>query len=98
MFGRLEQSDMDLSVCYFDEQAGGVVICDYGKIWFAREVDKFQMVYERFKRIKILADSGMSTYKLIIPVYYEGSRKEKLSSFEANIWSKHDNVWKNGKS
>jgi len=94
MFGRLEQSDMDLSVCYFDEQAGGVVICDYGKIWFAREVDKFQMVYERFKRIKILADSGMSTYKLIIPVYYEGSRKEKLSSFEANIWSKHDNVWK----
>jgi hypothetical protein len=93
-FGRLEDEDMRMRVCPIDEEADAVIICDLGKIWFAREVEKFQMVYERFMRYKILTDEGVSNNTIAIPVYYEGLRSEKLSDLKVNVWNELDNVWK----
>lgn len=93
-FGRLEEEDMRMRICPIDEEADAVIICDLGKIWFAREIEKFQMVYERFTRYKILTEEGVSNNTIAIPVYYEGLRSEKLSDLKVNVWNKLDNVWK----
>lgn len=94
-YGKLEPSDMQMEVCPIDPDANAVIICDIGKIWFAREVDEFQVVVERFMRFKILDDEGVNNRFLKIPLYHEGKIKEKLSGLVANTWNQTDQVWKN---
>lgn len=93
-YGKLEPADMQMEVCPIDPAANAVIICDIGKIWFAREVDEFHVVVERFMRYKILNDEGTSNRFLKIPLYHEGKVKEKLSGLVANTWNETDRVWK----
>lgn len=93
-YGRLEEEDMKMQDCLIDEEANAVIICDYGKMWFARELEKFEIVYERFMRYKILTDEGVSNNTIVIPLYYEGLRSERLADLKVNVWNELDNVWK----
>lgn len=85
---------MTMKVCPIDQEAGAVVICDVGKIWFVRDVDKFKVVFERFMRFKVLHEDGLKFSKFTIPLYYEDGIKEKLSNLEGNTWNQADKIWK----
>lgn len=93
-YGKLEPEEMTMKVCPIDQQAGAVVICDVGKIWFVRDVDKFKVVFERFMRFKVLHEDGLKFSKFAIPLYYEDGIKEKLSNLEGNTWNQADKIWK----
>lgn len=93
-YGKLEPEEMTMKVCPIDQEAGAVVICDVGKLWFVRDVDKFKVVFERFMRFKILHEDGLENSRFTIPLYYEGAIKEKLSSLEGHTWNLSDKIWK----
>ena len=93
-FGQLESSDLTLSELKTEPNASAVIICDIGKMWFARNVDKFEVVYERFVRIKVLKEEGVAENEFFtIPLYYEGMIKEKLSDLKGITWNKRGNIW-----
>lgn len=93
-YGKLGPEEMQMEVCPIDKTASAVAICDMGKLWFNRDVDKFQVIFERFMRFKILDEGGLDNRFITIPLYHEGAIKEKLSNLEANTWNLYDRVWR----
>lgn len=92
-FGKLEDQEKEMDVCPIDENAAAVVIFDIGKTFFARNVDNFEVIHDRFMRIKILSDEGAKYSKITFPLYFEKNVKEKIGGIEANSWNLNGNIW-----
>ena len=87
-FGKVSASDFDLSRHNFDTSAGAVIISDIGSAEFdsGKEGD-FTLVYNYYRRVKILSKNGFEAASFAIPVYDYNKQAEKLIKIKANTYN-----------
>lgn len=70
-FGKIDIPDVTNNVCPIDSTADAYIIGDYGTTSFGYvDGERFQTIFERHLRIKILKKSGFEKAKITIPLYY----------------------------
>ena len=79
-FGQVDAKDLTAAPFVADSAAAAVVLGDYGTTGFQYVSNDFQLVSERFTRIKILKKAGFSAATVEVPLYHSGPNAEKLSS------------------
>jgi len=87
-FGKINPDELNMQEYQADKAAGAVVLSDYGKSFFVRSDEGFEVIFERQTRVKILKESGMQYSEIEIPFYREGDIFEKiydLSAFSYNL-------------
>lgn len=82
-FGKVGRDDIDLIQYQKEMDAEAVVMFDYGKSYFARTEDSYDVVFERTTRVKILSEAGIKWAEVEIPFYHEGGIYEEVNNIEA---------------
>lgn len=82
-FGKISAEELNMQEYALDKTAGAVVLSDYGKSFFIRSDEGFEVVFERQTKIKILNESGLSYSEIEIPFYREGDIFEKINDLVA---------------
>lgn len=83
-FGEVPPEDLKLTTYSADTTAIAVVLADYGVSTFTYSEDKgFMIRFERTMRIKILKQDGTKHGTFEIPLYKDGTDKEKITSLKA---------------
>lgn len=75
--------DLQMTVYSKDSSAAAVKLCDYGEAYIIANPVSATLNFERHVRIKILNKSGLEWADVEIPLYYEGSREEKVREIRA---------------
>nr|WP_294790519.1 DUF3857 domain-containing protein [uncultured Mucilaginibacter sp.] len=78
-FGKVDLADLEMKACDFEKDANAEVLFDKGEIYFDI---KFDILYERHRRIKIFNENGLKQAEIRIP-YYGGNRLEYLTGIQA---------------
>ncbi len=90
-FGKITPADFNLPAGQFDSGAAAVVIADIGNSEFeGNKESSFSIIFNHFKRVKILNKSGMDAATVEIPLYYSGNREERLLSLKAVTYNLED--------
>jgi hypothetical protein len=82
-FKKVGKDEIELTQYAPDKNAEAVVLFDFGKSFFIRSDNSFEVIFERTTRVKILAESGIKWAQVEIPYYQEGDVKEKVYDIEA---------------
>ncbi len=78
--GKINKEDLGMIAYGKDSTAAAVVLADYGETSFRYiENQGFQMDFKRITRIKIFNTEGLKLGDVEIPVYHDGSDKERVS-------------------
>ncbi len=78
-FGKVDIADLQMTSCDFEKDANAEVLFDKGTVYFD---DRFNMIFERHTRIKILNDKGLGEANIKIR-YYGGDRSEYIEGVQA---------------
>ncbi len=98
-FGRIEPLDLEMKVYERDSNAHAVILGDYGRTIFnyfdtkvtsqtENQAKGFQIIFNRFFRIKIFDNNAFQWADFEIPLYHTASGKEvisKLNAFTYNL-------------
>ena len=90
-YGKIDIADLQMKTYPKDTSAEAVVLGDIGRAYFTySDNDGFQVVYERFRRIKILKKSGYDWATVKVPLYIGKNNKGKeeiydLKGFTYNV-------------
>jgi uncharacterized protein DUF3858/transglutaminase superfamily protein/uncharacterized protein DUF3857 len=83
-FGKITAADFDLSKQKYDSGASAVVIADIGYSTFeGNNKSGFSIIFNHFKRIKVINKNGFDIATVEIPLYTDGRSEEKLQSLKA---------------
>jgi len=86
-FGKIGNASIELKEYPLDKDAEAVVIFDKGKSYFLREINTFNIIFERTTRIKILSESGIKWAEVEIPFYQEDNIYETVYNIEATSYN-----------
>ncbi len=82
-FEKVSQEEMAMKTYLNDTTAEAVILYDEGSSYVKYEVgDGFKLTFERFVRIKILKQSGVSWGNFMVSLYSNGSSKEDLQQIK----------------
>jgi len=82
-FGKVWKADIELKQYSKDKDAEAVVLFDIATSHFEMVADRFEIVFERTTRIKILSEAGIDWAEVEIPYYQEGGIYEEVARIEA---------------
>ena len=82
-FKKVGRDEIELKQYAPDKNAEAVVLFDFGKSYFVRSDNSFEVIFERTTRIKILSEAGIKWAQVEIPFYQEGGVFEKVYDIEA---------------
>ncbi len=83
-FGKISAADFDLTKNVYDTGAAAVVIADIGSTSFeGNNKGYFTLVFNRYRRVKILNKNGFDVASGEVEVYSDGVDEEKLSDLKA---------------
>ncbi|HXB44186.1 MAG TPA: DUF3857 domain-containing protein [Puia sp.] len=83
-FGKITAADFDISMQKYDSGAAAVVIADIGSSSFeGNNKSGFSIIYNHFKRVKIVNKNGFDIATVEIPLYTNGKDEEKLQNLKA---------------
>lgn len=86
-YGKIGKPEIDLVSYARDKSAEAVVLFDIGKSYFVEKDNKFNVVFERVTRIKILNESGVKFAEVEIPFYHEGGIYEHVYEIEGSTYN-----------
>ncbi len=86
-YGKVGKDDIELITYAPDKDAEAVVLFDYGKSYFEDMDGRFDVVFERTTRIKILKDAGLKWAEIEVPYYHEGYIYETVENVEGNTYN-----------
>ena len=92
-FGKIDESDLKMTVYPKDSAASAVILCDYGDahVQYNKMIDAFEIVYYFHKRVKIFkADpSVLSSFGNIEIAYrnYGAKRQELITNLKAAVYT-----------
>ncbi|WP_346859464.1 DUF3857 domain-containing protein [uncultured Draconibacterium sp.] len=90
-FGKIGKDDIELVTYDKDKSAEAVVLFDIGKSHFVDDYNKFNVLFERSKRIKILSEAGIKYAEIEIPYYQEGGIYEEIYELQATTYNFENN-------
>ena len=78
--GDISKEELLLQTCELDSNARAVILCDIGKVTFDYSNNiGFQLVFDRYIRVKIFKNTGYDWADFSIPLYQSGADKEKIT-------------------
>lgn len=83
-WGKVDPSDLSMSVYSEDSEADAIILADYGSLRFDFSTNDVNSILERHVRIKILRKSAFDRGNIEIP-FYSKDRKEKISNLKAQL-------------
>ena len=87
-FGKISSADFDLSKQSYDSGAAAVVIADIGNSTFeGNNKSGFSIIYNHFKRVKVINKNGFDIATVEIPLYTDGKDEEKLLNLRAYTYN-----------
>ena len=86
-FGEINMDEIKYNKCDFDPDAEAVVFFDCGESKFEDSDDGFNVVYNRFSRIKILKNSGTHWAEVNIPLYASNNIYETVDELKAAAYN-----------
>lgn len=86
-YGKVGRDDIELTQYQKELDAEAVVMFDYGKSYFVRTEDSYDVAFERTTRIKILNEAGIKWAEVEIPFYHEGGIYEQVFDIEASSYN-----------
>jgi hypothetical protein len=89
-FGKIVPEDFNKTLYEKDTGAHAVIIGDVGSSEFEVNRDDFELVFKRFKRIKIVDKNGYGVATVEIPLYKSGQAEEKLQNLKAVAYNLED--------
>src|SRR5579862_6044773 len=81
-FGRVSAGDFDISKLTSDTTDGAVIIADVGYSSIEYDFGRFNLIFKRQTRIKIINKNGFDLANVTIPLYQDGDTKEALASIK----------------
>lgn len=80
-FGKVDKSDLEMTIYDADSSASAVVLYDYGHSYFNFDKQDYnlQLTFETHVRIKILKKDGLSKGTFVINLYENGKNEEKIT-------------------
>jgi hypothetical protein len=78
-FGKVDKADLEMKICAFEKDANAEILFDKGDIYFDQS---YNIVTDRYKRIKIFNDNGKDEGNTRIE-YYSANRAEYISGLQA---------------
>jgi transglutaminase-like putative cysteine protease len=86
-FGVVSTADAEMTSYAPDKSAEAVVLFDFGKSYFVRSDNGFDVIFERITRIKIFTDAGLKWAQVEIPFYQEGGIFENVYEIEGYTYN-----------
>lgn len=87
-FGDIPMEDMEMTVYQKDSSAEAVILADYGQSSLVyTQINGFSLKFERHLRIKILTKDGLDYANILIPLYHNDGRSEKLGKLKAATYN-----------
>ncbi|WP_163715737.1 DUF3857 and transglutaminase domain-containing protein [Mangrovibacterium lignilyticum] len=91
-FGIVGKDDLEMNVYSEDKDAEAVVMFDFGKSYFQESDHRFNVIFERSTRVKVLNEAGVKWAEFEIPFYqYEGIY-ERIYDLEAYTYNLENGV------
>ena len=84
-FGKIDDKEFKMTVYEKDTSAVAVILADCGNSYFQvnDNEDNFQVVFDRYVRIKILKKEGFKWANIEIPMIFESNKRERITGFKA---------------
>jgi len=82
-FGKVKPEDFNASSYEKDTSAHAVIIADIGSSEFQANRDNLDLLFKRYKRIKVVDKNGYDAATVEIPLYISGQSEEKLNNLKA---------------
>lgn len=82
-FGKIGPEDFGQTSFEKDTAAHAVVIADIGSSEFQANRDDLELLFRKFKRIKVVDKNGYDVATVEIPLYVSGQSEEKLMNLKA---------------
>lgn len=89
-FGQVSKEDFEIMDFQGDESVEAIVLYDIGTSRFVRDNNRFNVVFERRTKIKILKPSGVENSEIEIPFYQQGNIYEKVRDIEGYTYNFED--------
>lgn len=88
-FGNVSHEELTMPSYEKDQDAEAVIIHDIGQAMFKKLDDRYKVVFDRKKRIKIFTQAGMDFAELRIPYYYDikDDLLDEVKDIEAIIYN-----------
>ncbi|HEY5405571.1 MAG TPA: transglutaminase domain-containing protein [Ginsengibacter sp.] len=88
-FGKVTVEDFNIKSPLIDSGTNAVVIADVGKSEFVANTSDltFSLMYTEKKRIKVISKNGFEAATIIIPLYVQDSKAEKLEQLKASTYN-----------
>ncbi|NOR87691.1 MAG: DUF3857 domain-containing protein, partial [Bacteroidales bacterium] len=90
LYGKLQpvsKEDLKMETYEKDEEAGAVVLYDFGDSSFEPSTEGFDLKFKKVTRIKILNTAGLDFAEIEIPIYMNGKEKEKVIKLKATTYN-----------
>lgn len=88
-WSKVARADLEMTACTEDSSASAVILYDYGNAWFS---GKYELIFERHVRIKILSEDGYHWGTVSIP-FYTKDNLQKVKDIQGQTF----NLTKRGK-
>jgi hypothetical protein len=86
-FGKIPMADLEMKVYDKDSSASAVILCDVGQAYLKSTATSYRLNIERHTRIKILRKEGLEWANISIPIFQEGSGRERISELKAATYN-----------
>jgi len=91
-FGKVAKDEMDLVTYDKDTSAEAIVLFDIGMSYFVLRDNRFNLIFEQSKRIKILKEAGLNYAEIEIPFYRNGDIFESIYDLEAFTYNTENGI------
>lgn len=89
-FGKISPEDFVPTSFEKDTAAHAVIIADIGSSEFQANRDDLELLFRKFKRIKVVDKNGYDVATVEIPLYVSGQSEEKLLNLKAVAYNLED--------
>lgn len=87
-FGKISEEELNLEVYPLDSSASAVILSDIGNTRFKYNQNTgIQLEFTRHTRIKIFSSSGYEWANVSVPLYYDGSDKERITGIKGYTYN-----------
>lgn len=86
-FGEVSIADLEMETYEKDKGAEAFVIFDFGASSFVKNDYKFDLLFHRTTRVKILSESGLDYAEILIPYYVNKGLKDKVYDIEGIVYN-----------
>jgi hypothetical protein len=85
-YGKVDKADLEMTTCGFEKDANAEILINQAVLYYD---EKFNVVEDFHKRIKVFNDNGKNEANIVI-VYYGGDKSEYITDLQAETFNENN--------